>query len=31
LNLSLKTAPESNKPSLENYVQRLKAKDDINH
>lgn len=31
LDLSLKTAPESNRPSLENYVQRMKAKDDINH
>jgi tetratricopeptide (TPR) repeat protein len=31
LNLALKTAPEPNKPSLENYVQRLKTKDDINH
>jgi tetratricopeptide (TPR) repeat protein len=28
--LSLANAPDANKPSLENYVKRLQAKDDIN-
>ena len=30
MQLALTTAPDSNKPNLENYVKRLQAKDDIN-
>ena len=30
MQLALTTAPDSNKPNLENYVKRLEAKDDIN-
>jgi hypothetical protein len=30
MNAALPGAPDTNKPSIENYLKRLQAKDDIN-